>query len=90
MANQEEDEWQTHEISLAAFLALELELKGQPTYVWDGSTCYFIFQKTPMLVNEVGMFVSGDALVEPREYHMKVSELKKEMFKARREPSKTK
>lgn len=75
-----EEEWETTEISLAAYLALELE--ADPEYSWDGSSCYFVFSKSPELAALVVKFTGGEALVEPRIYHMKTSSLKTNMFRA--------
>lgn len=73
--------WETHELSLAAYLALEMEC--DPEYVWEGDQCYFVFPRSERLLNEVVSFLGGEADVEPREYFMKAADVKKAMFRAK-------
>lgn len=77
----EDQTWETHELSLAAYLALELGV--DPTYLWDGDNCYFSFPRSQSLLNEVVSFLGGEADVEPREYYMKTADIKKAMFRAK-------
>lgn len=75
------EHWSTDEISLAAYIATMFDV--EPEYVWDGSGCYFTFPKNEDLLAEVHRFVSGDARVEPKEYHLRASAIRKKMFQAR-------
>lgn len=74
-------EWNTDDMSLAAFLVLEdqkcIEMK------WDMGSCYFVFEECDDLLDLVQDFVSDEATVSPRRYNMTFAALKKEMFNNR-------
>lgn len=81
MSTEQEEKWATDEISLAAFVALKSD--SEPSIEWSGTGCSFVFRKADIPMEHVLAFVSGEATIEPRAYHMKFSALRKAMFDTR-------
>jgi len=77
---QRKKSWETNDISLATFLALCLNI--DPEFEWnlDLTSCVFVFPRSDALVEHVANYVSGEALVEPKSYHIRASKLRLAMF----------
>lgn len=76
-----EHTWSTDELSLAAFVWMQF--KTEPEVKWDGESCSFAFPRSDELLLSVVKFVSGESRVEPKEYHMHVTNLRKKMFNSK-------
>jgi hypothetical protein len=72
-------EWETDDMSLAAYLMLALD--EEPEYSWDGESCFFIFISTSQLNEEVAKYYGNQAVVNPREYSKEFSRLKRATFR---------
>lgn len=47
---------------------------------WEGRTCYWVFAKTPSLMEHVEKFQSDQAQVNPRVYNRRYAETKREFY----------
>ena len=77
----EDEVWITDEIGLASFIALRSGV--DPEFEWNGEACSFLFPKTEKAMALVVEYVAGQALVEPREFYVKASNIRKAMFRNR-------
>jgi len=76
------ERWSTEEISLAAYLSMMLGV--DPVVEWQTQySCVFKFEDSVELTMHVVKFVSGECRVEPKEYFLKATALRKEMFRIR-------
>lgn len=87
MDGQINHEWRTDDMALAAYIALEGGI--DPAMHWEMESCYFVFHDGKELEAAVTEFVSGRARVEPRQYNMTFSRLKKAMFNDPHAPVRT-
>ena len=76
--------WRTDNLSLAAFLSIELET--DPEIQWEGPYCFFVYEDDERLHNLVADYVSNRASVEPQNYSMVHGKLKRTMFDHRDAP----
>lgn len=71
-------EWRTKDMALAAYLGclgheyLRMDLVDE--------SCYWVFQETEGLKDEVSVFLEGKALVEPNKLNSNFAALKRDMF----------
>jgi hypothetical protein len=76
--------WRTDNLSLAAFLSIELEV--DPEIQWEGSYCFFVFENDEELHDVVAEYVSGRCRVEPQSFSMAHGKLKRTMFENKEAP----
>jgi hypothetical protein len=72
-----EEFYRTSNMALVAFL--KLQGHASQTVRWEGESCYWYFDKSDPLLDIVDTYMSGDALVEPREYNRVFGLTKKEL-----------
>lgn len=75
-----DDFYRTNHMAEAAFL----RLRGfaHQSKAWEDGTCYWYFDKSDALMSEVDAYLSGDALVEPKDYNAAFGKVKDELFKS--------
>ena len=73
----EEQRWRTDDMSLAAFLAIKFPVLSVE---WHGNSCYWFFEDSDELADEVSDYAGDIAKVNPREHSSMVGRLKREMF----------
>jgi hypothetical protein len=75
---KKKDEFDTTEIICASWLALRLNTL--PRFDWSGPQCYFVFDKTKELEEELATFMTGEAIENVREYHNQFVKVRQGMF----------
>jgi hypothetical protein len=48
--------------------------------VWESGTCYWVFWVSDTLLDQVEVFIGGNALIEPREYNKVFNQTKREFY----------
>ena len=74
--------WRTKEMALAAYLKclghryvrMEIDESNHPV------SCFWVFEETDELTDEVFKYLEGDGLVEPKGFNNNVAQLKNGMF----------
>lgn len=73
-----EEEWRTRDMAMVAYLATK-----DINYIRmerNRRSCFWYFEDTDELRDEVDAFTQGDALVEPSTFNENFGRIKREMF----------
>lgn len=79
------DEWRTYELALATFLCLKEHSLKRIEWEAEGDTfsCFFYFDDTDSLHDDVEDYLGGEALVDPSKFTRQFANLKRRMFACR-------
>ncbi len=78
----DQTEWSTDDLALAAFLVLECE-DWLLRYDWDHGSCFVVFKRSELLLDCVTEYVSKDARVEPIQYNLVFARVRNTMRDSR-------
>ena len=73
-----EDFYRTSNMALVSFL--KVQGHAPQAIHWEGDSCYWYFDKSDPLLEQVDVFMSGVAKVEPKEYNRIFGLTKKELI----------
>jgi len=82
-----EKDWRTDDIGLAAYISEMMET--DPDVTWEGSKCYFHFERTEQLGKYAVAFATDEAVVNPRSFGLAHNRMKKLMFEHPSSPAGT-
>jgi hypothetical protein len=83
-AKVEAETYETRDLALATYLQTTCPGGSIRRYEWKASHCVFVFLLSEALMEAIETYNSGNATVEPRQFVIESSKIKKEMFRAQR------